>query len=78
MRTLIPGEWYLMFVCKGCKTRQVLFPDLSRGKAKINATYAVSCPKCNLRASYDAEQIERYHPAKRKSISGELSTQETA
>lgn len=64
MRTLIAGEWYLMFVCKGCKSRQVLFPDLSRGKAKIRATYIVTCAVCGHNDSYDNELIERYqHPA---------------
>lgn len=64
MNTLRPDEWYVCFTCQGCKAKQVLFPDLSRGKAKINASYIVTCPKCGTKASYDSEQLERYyHPA---------------
>ena len=63
MRTLIPGEWYLRFVCQGCKSKQVLFPDLSNGESKISATYGVACPDCGHEGSYDTEVIERYqHP----------------
>ena len=63
MRTLIPGEWYILFVCKSCKAKQVLFPDLSKGKAKINATYTVRCPQCDHEDSYESEELERYeHP----------------
>ena len=63
MRILTPGAWYLLFFCKGCKTKQILFPDLTQGKSKLMATYIVVCQKCNHKASYDSEQIERYrHP----------------
>jgi hypothetical protein len=60
MHELIPGEWYLMFVCSSCKTRQVLFPDLSEGKSSIRASYVVSCAHCWQRDTYESEHIERY------------------
>jgi len=60
MRTLTTGQWYLMFVCENCKVRQVLFPDLSHGKSKINATYHVACVSCGHQGAYDSEAIERY------------------
>ena len=63
MRTLTPGEWYLRFTCEGCKTQQILFPDLSKGQGRIRATYEVDCPQCGHRAAYDEDDIERYqHP----------------
>jgi len=63
MRNFIPGDWYLMFVCKNCETRQVLFPDLSNGKSKISATYKVACARCGHEGAYDSESLERYqHP----------------
>ena len=63
MRTLTPGEWYLLFTCEHCCKRQVLFPDLSRGKSEVRATYTVDCPECGRRASYNSEGLERYrHP----------------
>jgi hypothetical protein len=63
MRTLTPGGWYLLFFCRGCKTKQVLFPDLTQGKSTLMATYIIACQKCHHKASYDGEQIERYrHP----------------
>ena len=61
MRTLTPGAWYLLFLCKGCNTRQVLFRDLNRGQSKIVATFIVECQDCGHKASYDSERIERYH-----------------
>ena len=60
MYKLRPGVWYLLYFCQGCKTKQILFPDLSEGKSKIIATYAVACPHCGHRGSYDSENIERY------------------
>ena len=64
MRTLTPGEWYLLYTCEKCKSKQSLFPDLSRGQARIRATYLVTCPDCKHEAAYDSDSIERYqHPA---------------
>jgi hypothetical protein len=63
MRTLVPGEWYILFTCSECKTRQILFPDLSEGRANLRATYKVECVKCNFMGKYDSETLERYqHP----------------
>jgi ribosomal protein S27E len=61
MRTLTPGAWYLLFMCKGCSTRQVLFQDLTQGKSKLLASFTVVCPDCGLKATYDGDKIERYH-----------------
>jgi hypothetical protein len=64
MRTLIPGEWYILFTCSECKTRQILFPDLSEGRANLRATYKVDCVKCHHTGKYESETLERYqHPA---------------
>jgi hypothetical protein len=64
MRTLVPGEWYILFTCSECKTRQILFPDLSEGRAHLRATYKVECAKCHHTSSYESETLERYqHPA---------------
>ena len=66
MYTLIPGEWYLRYTCKGCKATQILFPDLSRGTAKINAEYVIACLLCKDKSDYDSDEIERYqHPLER-------------
>ena len=63
MRTLVPGEWYILFTCSECKTRQILFPDLSEGRAQLRATYKVECVKCNYVGKYESETLERYqHP----------------
>jgi hypothetical protein len=63
MRTLIPGEWYILFTCSECKTRQILFPDLSQGRATLRATYKVECAKCGHQDKYESEALERYqHP----------------
>ena len=63
MRTLVPGEWYILFTCSDCHTRQILFPDLSEGRAKLRAIYKVQCVKCQYVGKYDSEILERYqHP----------------
>lgn len=63
MRTLVPGEWYILFTCSACHTRQILFPDLSEGRAQLRATYKVECVKCNYVGKYESEALERYqHP----------------
>ena len=61
MRTFTPGAWYLLFFCKGCNTKQVLFPDLNHGKSKPKATYTVECQGCGSKATYDGDEIEAYH-----------------
>jgi DNA-directed RNA polymerase subunit RPC12/RpoP len=61
MHTLHPGEWYLRYTCIKCGSKQVLFPDLSQGKAEIKGIYVVTCTKCRHKDSYDIETIERYH-----------------
>lgn len=63
MRMLDSGKWYLIYFCTGCKTRQMLFPDLSNGTSKISAIYRVTCVACEHEDSYDSATIERYqHP----------------
>jgi DNA-directed RNA polymerase subunit M/transcription elongation factor TFIIS len=63
MRTLVPGEWYILFKCSQCKARQILFPDLSAGRATLRATYKVECAKCGHADKYESENLERYqHP----------------
>lgn len=63
MRQLTPGQWYLRFTCEECEAKQILFPDLSQGEAKIRATYVVECSVCLHKGAYDADVIERYrHP----------------
>ena len=63
MRPLTPGQWYLRFTCEHCKAIQILFPDLSRGEARIKATYVVECSSCLQKGQYDGDDIERYqHP----------------
>ena len=63
MHGLTPGQWYLRFTCKHCGAKQVLFADLSRGEARIRATYVVECTSCLRKGAYDADDIERYqHP----------------
>jgi ribosomal protein S27E len=61
MRTFTPGAWYLLFVCKGCNTRQILFRDLNQGKSRFLATFIVACPVCGHKSTYEGEEIERYH-----------------
>ena len=63
MHTLRPGDWYLLFTCQQCGKRQVLFPDLSRGCARIRFAYSVRCAECGHTASYEKEDLETYlHP----------------
>jgi hypothetical protein len=60
MHGLTPGQWYLRFTCEQCETKQILFADLSRGEARIRATYMVECANCLHKGAYDADRIERY------------------
>ena len=60
MRSLIPGHWYLRFTCEGCDAKQVLLADLSKGEARIRATYIVECSHCLYKGAYDGDDIERY------------------
>jgi len=53
-----------LFACGQCKKRQILFPDLSRGSAKLENTYSARCAECGHTASYQKEEIETYlHPS---------------
>jgi hypothetical protein len=63
MYPLIPGDWYLCYICQKCKARQVLFPDLSRGTSRINAEFITQCSDCGHDDAYDSAEINRYqHP----------------
>jgi len=63
MRTLFPGEWYLRFTCKNCNAVQVMFPDLSKGKAKVIAHYRAECISCGHKGNYNKAEIEcNQHP----------------
>ena len=70
MHTLRHDKWYLMFICESCKTRQVLFPDLSDGTSKLSAIYTVACHKCGHEGSYHTESIERYQHREEMATSG--------
>jgi len=59
--SLTPGEWYLRYVCPNCRSKHVLFRDLTRGVGQIRATYLIECPGCGNRVAYDSGEIERYH-----------------
>ena len=61
---LMAGEWYVLFTCENCKTRQMLFPDLTAGKADLSlCSYGLDCRYCAHHAYYDNRRIERYqHP----------------
>jgi RNase P subunit RPR2 len=61
MHTLHPGEWYLRYTCEKCGSKQVLFPDLSKGTAEIKGVYLVTCLGCGHKAHYDSDSLERYH-----------------
>ena len=41
MFTLTPGSWYFLFTCESCKSKQVLFSDLSQGKS-VKAEHVLS------------------------------------
>jgi hypothetical protein len=59
----IPGHWYVRLVYKSCKTKHVLFPDVTDGKVKLNAFYYWTCPTCRHYDQYDSDDLERYrHP----------------
>ena len=55
-----PFEWYFVVTCPHCKTRQALFPDPSKGQAKIRHTYEHRCDKCQTDSFYEPEDIGRY------------------
>lgn len=64
MYSFRPGAWYLLYTCENCKSKEILFPDLSNGTSVLVATYTVVCSKCEHQGTYDGEKIERYqHPA---------------
>jgi predicted nucleic-acid-binding Zn-ribbon protein len=64
---LVAGKWYILIACKKCEVTQVLFPDLTSGKARLDATYGWTCPSCGHHAYYDSDDLTRYqHPDKPK------------
>ena len=58
-----PGEWYVAVTCEKCGTREALYRDPSKGKSTLTESYKFRCPKCQHRATYSPEKLERYqHP----------------
>jgi hypothetical protein len=37
MFTPVPGMWYIVVTCDGCKSTIFLFPDLTEGKSVLDA-----------------------------------------
>lgn len=58
--TFIPGEWYVLIICKNCKTKYSLAHDLNREQSNFQSTYAWTCPKCEHQDQYDFGKLERY------------------
>ena len=56
----LPGEWYFVVTCPNCKTRQALFKDPSKGKARVRQTYTHRCDTCGVLVSHEPEDIERW------------------
>jgi hypothetical protein len=54
--------WYIVVICEGCKSTVFLFADLTQGKARLDANYIVTCPRCAHKGAYLARHY--YHSAK--------------
>jgi hypothetical protein len=65
----VPGEWYVVVICHHCRARHPLFHDLTRGQAKLRATYRWTCPDCKEKGDYDADVLERYQSPLCKAMS---------
>lgn len=52
------GNWYVVFTCVSCGTRQPLCPDSSEGEDELNSTIA-RCAFCGRSRFYQATQFER-------------------
>jgi len=55
---LQPGIWYIVVTCKQCNEMILLFRDLTKGQGTLNATYRVTCPRCNHRGEYEGRHYQ--------------------
>ena len=53
------GKWYVVVTCESCGTRQPIYRDPSKGKAKLKPTIA-RCKFCGRNHFYNATDFERY------------------
>jgi hypothetical protein len=66
------GTWYIVVTCSNCKRTIFLFPDLNKGKGRLDANYIVTCPECNHKGSYTAQHYHHREQTDAKP-SGELA-----
>jgi hypothetical protein len=61
------GRWYIAVTCEKCKSKLVLFPDLTEGKSDLQRSgYSLICPRCKDLTDGKAEHYqhrERRRPA---------------
>ena len=57
---LVAGNWYITINCV-CGEKLILFADLTKGKGTLQGEFIITCPTCNMRASYAAEHYH-YEP----------------
>ena len=53
------GVWYVVVICKHCRSILYLFRDLTEGKGSSSATYCVRCPECRQKGEYKARHHKR-------------------
>jgi hypothetical protein len=52
------GTWYIVVTCKSCDAIIFLFRDLTGGKGSLNATYRVTCPRCQVQGEYEGQHYQ--------------------
>jgi len=56
-----PGTWYIVVTCQKCDSTVFVFRDLTDGKGSINATYSVTCPRCQQKGDYEGRHYQHAH-----------------
>ncbi len=49
----IPGDWYIATTCNDCKSKILLFHDLNNGKSHLKGSFALVCPLCECKGSFN-------------------------
>ena len=64
--TFIPitGDWYIATTCKDCKCKILLFHDLNNGNSNVKDSFALVCPRCKCKGSFNAEHYQYFEKRK--------------
>ena len=62
---LVPGRWYLIFVCEYCNTKYAE-SDWRKGKGELKPIIQSTCPACSRIVYHERANVKRHYEPQTK------------